>query len=116
MAAPSGERGGETSIGEPLSSREASRKVTSSSSLTNRIVTVMPGPTTPSVRGGPPTRAVSRICCSPAIRPPEPAVRGVGRPRRRPPLYRPLLVLGGVVPAVLAQVPFLPGRLDLLRD
>src|SRR5579863_514404 len=55
-------------MGEPLSSREASRNVTSASSLTNRTVTVMPGPTTPSVPGGPPTRAFSRMCWSVMIR------------------------------------------------
>jgi hypothetical protein len=62
MADPSGDFGEYTSMGEPLSSRDASRNVTSSSSRTNRTVTVMPGPTTPSVRGGSPTRAFSRMC------------------------------------------------------
>jgi hypothetical protein len=61
--------------------------------LTNRIVTVMPGPTTPSVRGEPPTSGVLQD------------VLEDDDPR----LDLALLVLGRVVPAVLAQVPFLPG-------
>ena len=56
-------------MGAPLSSREASRKVTSSSSPANRMVTVMPGPTTPSVRGGSPTLAFSRMYWSWRMRP-----------------------------------------------
>src|SRR5215469_7811073 len=62
IALPRGDFGEYTSIGDPLSSREASRKVTSSSSPSKRTVTVMPGPTTPSVRGGSPTLAFCRMC------------------------------------------------------
>src|SRR5215472_6811312 len=64
IALPRGDLGEYTSIGEPLSSREASRKVTSASSPSNRTVTVMPGPTTPSVRGGSPTLECVRMWVS----------------------------------------------------
>ena len=42
-------------MGAPLSSRDASRNLPSSSPA-NRTVTVTPGPTTPSFRGASPTR------------------------------------------------------------
>ena len=99
MADPSGERGEYTSIGAPLSSREASRNVTSSSSPANRTVTVIPG----------------RLPVGPWRLPDASMLQDVLELDDWP-LDLALLFLGGVVAAVLAQVTLIPGGLDLLRD
>src|SRR5947207_9847619 len=99
MAAPSGDLGEWTSIGDPLSSREASRKVTSSSSFEpdrDRHARA-----DHAVGAG---RAADARVLQYVLQDDDPR------------LDLALLVLGRVVPAVLAQVAFFPGRLDLLRD
>src|SRR5262249_56689760 len=45
-----------------------------------------------------------------------PPFLGLGLEREDPPLVLAFLFLGGVIPAVLAQVPLFAGRLDLLGD
>ena len=100
IALPSGERGEYTSIGAPLSSREASRNVTSF------VVAGEPdghGHPRPDYPVGP-------------RRLPDAGMLQDVLELDDPPLDLALLLLGGVVAAVLAQVTLIPGGLDLLRD
>ena len=98
---PSGDCGEYVSMSELAYSREASRKVSvSSSSPSKAMVTTMPGATTPVVRRGLADLGV---------------LQELGELAHAQ-LLLALLLLGRVVPAVLPQVALLAGRLDLLGD
>src|ERR1039457_2619568 len=126
IALPSGDLGEYTSMGAPLSSREASRKVTSSSSLVKRMrlpsclprgkraaqegnLILVLGEADRDRHAGADYAIGARRLANPGV------LQDVGD-LADPALHLALFVLGRVVAAVLAQVAFSPGRLDLLRD